>query len=118
MSNYKTAFQLAQDKGYKFQFEWDNPYCHTYKHLDDWKAIDESIIENNQNLALSELTLIQKWLRDDKGISVAITDQYVTQDYFVRVGRLFAQNSDYKYLFPSYESALLEGVHTALKLIP
>lgn len=102
MTDYKTVFQLAQDKGYKFyiSFEWANQLA----------------ADNRETELLVELTLIQKWLRDEHKLFVSIS--YLSGLFWLELVR------DYntKQLLPiskfhSYESALLEGINEALKLI-
>ena len=125
--NYKEVFQLAQEKGYKFYFEWDNPYKRTYKHLDDWKAIDQEIITSNPLLVLAELTLIQKWLRDEHEI-IVVPNTF--DKGWLEAGKWCYQFSiadktdsdENRWIsakeYPTWEEALLEGITGALKLLP
>jgi hypothetical protein len=99
MTTYKEVFQLAQERGYKFKY----PTCQVF-------------VEGEPELL--ELTLIQKWLRDEHKILVLID--------CVSVGELFqpcikwhkdAHREQYGSGYTTYEEALLQGIAEALKLI-
>jgi hypothetical protein len=99
MNNYKEVFQLAQDKGYKPAF---------FKTENHWQDSPESF----NRMLLLESTLIQKWLRDEQDITVLIDYGFVAK---------WDVQGDVQYTskeYPTYEAALLEGIHQALKLIP
>lgn len=99
---YKEVFQLAQDKGYS---ELSYPDFEGYKY------------ENN---ILLELTLIQKWLRDEHKTEVVIFPmQFLPKNYSVEIGNTLTglqTSHDLKH-FNSYEDALLQGISEALKLL-
>lgn len=108
--DYKTLFQLAQDKGYQYQFV--HPLF-TKEH-------------EKTNFLFLELTLIQKWLRDEhkmKAIALpyslpaaALEISEVTWIWMIhRVKSSTATEVKY---FDTYEEALLNGINEALKLIP
>lgn len=101
---YKDVFELVKDK----------LPAHL---LNSLNGLNTAEFITDDEAELLKLSLIQKWLRDDKGISVIITDQYVTQDWFAQVRYLYSMSSEFKYLYSSYEQALLEGINEALKII-
>lgn len=105
MITYKEVFQLAKDKGSKLRF-----YA---------PGLIEVDTENEDNLLL-ELTLIQKWLRDEHKLYVIV--DFPNTLHFCRwsiegesfyTDSRYAKNKD----FATYEQALLEGIYQALKLI-
>jgi hypothetical protein len=101
---YLEVIETAKQKGY-------NPEC-----VVDLVNENVTFYHNPELGRFIDLTLIQAWLRDEKSISVVVSDQYVTQDYFVQVRFLFSKDSNFKYLYPSYDEALLNGINEALKL--
>lgn len=144
-TNYKKVFQLAQDKGYNLKFVktiesvipegWELFRVKEYykgkldvkvrrlypegeiKWNEDGYEYDCIFIdkEPDEQTALIELTLIQKWLRDVYRLLVTIgyiDKQYISERISIEDGvirkRIFCN---------SYEYALLEGIHEALKLI-
>lgn len=110
MINYKDVFQLAQDKGYK---------------LHDNRPIPQALSEETkQKIILLELTLIQKWLRDEHKIFLEISQQqYYAPNkivFSVNPAKLIAEQMRITTVSPkaeTYEEALLNGINEALKLI-
>lgn len=115
MTDYKTVFQLAQDKGYDI-----SPF-HSYLNL--------ALSEVKQELIV--LTLIQKWLRDEHHLHVELefrssagiyffevikTNTYTKHSPHYKGGNILYQHREYKNGL-SYEAALLEGINEALKLL-
>jgi hypothetical protein len=114
MTTYKEVFQLAQDKGYKRWFE-DNygPYGpHDFL----------------------ELTLIQKWLRDEHKLHIQISVVPASENFpngrwgwiiynmnkIEDLGKgieLYEKHRNCDAII-SHEQALLEGIAEALKLLP
>lgn len=104
---YKEVFQLAQDKGYKCRMNWQivkQGMTHQIFPVDE--------------LVIFELTLIQKWLRDEKEIDIEVSNQYTSpvlgKWYFAKVlymDRRVLMNKR------TYEDALLDGITEALNLI-
>lgn len=118
ITDYKTVFQLAQNKGY------DSILAMFARYGGD-AALPHEITGNAMRLC--ELTLIQKWLRDEHGVDIEIHNQYTN----AKEGKwyypaLFSQQLNYQFgrkvlstnQNTSYESALLNGINEALKLIP
>jgi hypothetical protein len=110
MTTYKEVFQLAQDKGYL--------PCDRFLNENGFRMPEFETDE----VKLIELTLIQKWLRDEHKIYFEIDTTRIKQDVIVHrvaASRLIAgmvrRITTYKYT--SYEQALLEGINEALKLI-
>jgi hypothetical protein len=110
-TTYKEVFQLAEHKGYKLFFDWTNPF-------EGEEGIHQSIIDTNHERALSELALIQTWLRDTFKVRVEVignahNELCAFNVYFV----------DGYYTKPSIgcspafddEQARLEGVNAALE---
>jgi hypothetical protein len=109
MIYYQEVFQLAKKKGYKCMFR-------TYVRAE---------------FILLELTLIQKWLRDEHNIVIDIDSYDVSDDvervkdemwhYSVSVTspQSRATHNDFvKEGYVTYEDGLLEGIYEALKLLP
>jgi hypothetical protein len=103
MIDYKTVFQLAQEKGYVRYFQGDTV-----------KMLHSDFIE---------LTLIWKWLRDEKGIFIEI-HHLVPTSYNFYFRACSEKGKDIKNariegrtIWDTYEQALLEGTAEALKLI-
>lgn len=129
-TNYKTVFQLAQDKGMRFlkckhcgNIELnclkDNlcTSCFTYAETPTTQWA------NGVDTNLLILTLIQKWLRDEHKISVEVNstlDSLIagSPEYHFGASK-WGRNRKYKGSghHTSYESALLEGIRAALDLI-
>ena len=125
---YKEVFQLAQDKGYKLFFDW--------KEAMEQGDQDEIFIINPE-LTLSELTLIQKWLREEHQLDITPKKQVIYPDFpdkrqrgygghidnlkeptkvlRMEVSTMYLSMGDY--FGTTYEEALLNGVHEALKLL-
>jgi hypothetical protein len=125
MTTYKEVFQLAQSKGY------DSILC-TMARYGGSATLPHNVTDAASELC--ELALIQKWLRDDKGI-------YVTTKHFHDIlegagenemdihqtlweWEVVDTNNDKDWIdFSSgeyhhtYEESLLEGINEALKLI-
>ena len=118
--NYKEVFQLAQDKGYEMAF-----LNRLSEYEKDTKRFEIALSET----VLLELTLIQKWLRDEHKLQMMIITsgtkdnlQYVAimqycylpdtemADELRKVGKRIPYST-------TYEQALLEGINEALKLI-
>jgi hypothetical protein len=135
MTTYKEVFQLAQDKGY-------NPIKKTPFTLRcciDWMDIEVSagrinadhlpkahdtaklILEEKEELRLLELTLIQKWLRDEHRINIIVrySPQIAQQWFTTIISECYSNKPKLKDIwnFTTYEQALLEGINEALKLI-
>ena len=112
MTNYKDTFQLAQDKGYEAQFTNVDTSEKYFAAPKEWQLL--------------ELTLIQKWLRDEYKIMVQPMYVFHRTDEGLppfNVGKI--PNSHTSYIATgeniwcdTYEQALLEGIHEALKLLP
>ena len=128
-TDYKTVFQLAQDKGYKI----------IHKRVFSTHYSEDEIMLN----VLLELTLIQKWLRDEHKIVATsfpiAKDRYgFSIDFIEAMSDEYSNDADFcvdqilhndkkNYSFPdidtmkgnkwNYESALLEGIAAALLLI-
>ena len=103
MINYKDVFQLAQSKGYNGVFN-----------------MVVNFIEREKAL-LFELTLIQKWLRDEHKIFIQPIVRKNDDDIFFS-GHVEKVVADEMRLVrhprgESYEEALLNGINEALKLI-
>jgi hypothetical protein len=103
MTDYKTVFQLAQEKGYKLRFKLD---------------ADKIFVEEWAEMYLCELTLIQKWLRAELKKLVLVDGGFTSASRFDftiidKSGRNTARNT-----WETYEAALLEGINSALNLIP
>jgi hypothetical protein len=114
---YKEVFQLAQDKGYKNYLSdiFSDQYTGTRNEGYGDLEIEAEVKEVEQFL---ELTLIQKWLREEKQISVVVEDHYSTMDWVARVRPVWALPSENGRLCSSYEQALLFGINEALNLLP
>lgn len=109
--DYKEVFQLAQEKGY------DSIIVFPARYGGDAALPHEAI---NEAAKLCELTLIQKWLRDNICICTLIDLQpngyyWYLHDLSLKQDRTISFSREY---FDSYESALLEGINEALKLLP
>jgi hypothetical protein len=107
MITHYNVFQLAQEKGYNL--------FHNSALL--WtKEGEEHLIRYIEPLL--ELTLIQKWLRDEHKIHIVIYHQKVkgVDIYQVNV-QLDDERLKHIGHSESYEQALLEGIHEALKFI-
>lgn len=101
------VFQLASDKGYNLRYS-----------LTD---IDQYVAENDKvDYYLFELSLIQKWLRDEHKIDTnPITCWTLNQPglwYFPNCSTN-GENISTGFQAMKYEQALLEGISEALKLI-
>lgn len=105
---YKEVFQLAQEKGYELNFV-DAAKMSLYEPLE--------LILDTKNIYLLELTLIQKWLRDEHNLSIIVEDHYSTCDWVVRVRPSWDMPSENGRLRRTYEEALLEGIAEALKIL-
>lgn len=118
-TDYKTVFQLAQDKGYPI-------YKHFYPAimvLEDKPERDEHL----QRTIYYELCAIQKWLRDEHKIIIELQFSPQNSMFYAKIyntNRPFAYMMDMQTFsdgfvngFNSCESALLSGIHEALKLI-
>lgn len=108
--NYKEVFQLAQEKG-----------CPDWMHKQYDVSLYEYEMEHN-NVLLLQLTLIQKWLRDEHNIQIIITASGKAEEmryhfiapvaYLPNKARMDVIRKD------SYEQTLLEGIGETLKLLP
>lgn len=104
--NYKEVFQLAQEKGYKRRYNYTN-YNPPNAEYSTW----------DENTQLLELTLIQKWLRDEKKILVEPLFNLENCNSFLCVVYQNNRGKELDDTFATYEQALLEGIAEALKLI-
>lgn len=113
-TDYKTVFQLAQNKGYKFN------KVDVRTILLRLKLLSTKQRKREIYLYLCE---IQKWLRDEHKISIEVNstlDSLINGNPEYHFGASkWGNKKNYKCgsNFPSYESALLEGIYEALKLI-
>jgi hypothetical protein len=109
----KEVFQLAQDKGYELVFI-DVDKMNIYEPLE--------LVLDSKNCLLLELTLIQKWLRDEFEYNVIVkpTDVNVSVCYYQWeiITTAFEKIITNQIIYPSYENALPDGIHEALKLLP
>lgn len=116
MTNYKEVFQLAESKGYElrvltnfyllFQSDISTIYQKNF--------YSEDINENtNVEYLFLECCRLQKWLRAEHRIEVFISN--FTGHYKPYYGKLPALLNETFY--GTYEDALLNSVHEALKLI-
>lgn len=115
---YKEVFQLAQDKGFVLTIAKSVGTTGDGKFVINvadylWEYRNGEQMESTY----IELCLIQKWLREEKSISVVVSDTYVTQDYKVITRMLYSNETLFVELFSSYDEALLNGINEALKLI-
>lgn len=124
-TDYKTVFQLAQDKGYgslkvltNYQNLFESEISSIYQSEITPDDLDKIV---DADYLLLELTLIQKWLRDKHKIDVvslaytmSLEDQ--TKKYIWMIYKKSASTAN-KMFFDSYEDALLNGIHEALKLL-
>ena len=114
MTTYKEVFQLAQGRGYELNFV-DTAKMSLYEPLE--------LIIDAKNIYLLELTLIQKWLRDEEELSVycdipvEIYWRYVVHGTGKRAATYTDSGYKEKKNFTTYEEALLEGIAEALKLL-
>jgi hypothetical protein len=114
MATHKELFQLAQGRGYELNFV-DAAKMSLYEPLE--------LIIDAKNIYLLELTLIQKWLRDELKISVLPID-FIKTHYGYKIIFQFGKSKpkeiikcSFGSIWESYEAALLEGIAEALKLI-
>jgi hypothetical protein len=106
MANYKEVFQLAQDKGYY------SILCHLAKYRGSAELPHG---ETDGASELCELTLIQKWLRDEHKAFVEVgQDKKV---YFCKVYGKVLSPLGFTKNYRTYEDAMLQGINVALKLI-
>jgi hypothetical protein len=114
MTTYKEVFQLAQDKGF-------------FKNVNN-KSLFEEITEvqksyvgkTKQICYLLQLTLIQKWLRDEYKIFcwVQLNGNSIRQHYIPLLMTNLNPNNTIEFSkYDTYEQALLEGISEGLKLI-
>lgn len=99
MTNFKEVFEVAEAKGYKY----------------DWR-----VASNDEFLQLS---LIQKWLREEKNIAILVIN-FIKVNYGYKIirdmnyGKLpEIQKCSFSNNWETYEEALLQGINEALKLI-
>lgn len=106
MTNYKEVFQLAQDKGYMLRQE---------------STDNGTILYNTEIEKYIELTLIQKWLRDEKGIDIEVKNQYTDpfqgKWYYATIFIVRSRTTPPTTQDTTYEQALLQGINEALKLL-
>lgn len=105
MTTYKEVFQLAQEKGFELQFTNVDTFEQYFAAPEEWELL--------------ELTLIQKWLRDEKKIAVIVDlpsngYYWILHDLSLEQDRMISYQKGYS---ASYEQALLEGINEALKLL-
>lgn len=156
MATYKEVFKMAKSKGYKLQFVkmvtnvipegWELFRVKEYykgkldvkvrrlypdgevKYNEDGYEYKCIFIdkEPDEQTALLELTLIQKWLREERRIDININVSFYdlqTTFYNYRIDSFQGLESpitsalEKLYGYDSYEYALLEGINEALKLI-
>jgi hypothetical protein len=100
--DYKKVFELAENKGYPF--------------FQVKKKMNFKSYKDNPVWILFELTLIQKWLREEHNIAVEVR---WFEGYTAVYKRMDIQNMSREELprRQTYEEALLEGVEKALQLI-
>lgn len=107
--NYHQVFELAEQKGYHQEYQIN--------------LVDEDcpFVSAPDLYRLLHLTLLQKWLRDEKGISVLPEHGRMADESFGYFSRIFFVKSgaslkvfDYS---NSYEEAVLFGIEAALKHI-
>jgi hypothetical protein len=103
--NYKEVFQLAQDKGYL--------PCERFLNGNGFRSPEFE----TEEVQLLELTLIQKWLREQHHIDLAIRLDYEAGKYFYDLDAPNWEPIISDELSDTYEQALLEGIAEALKLI-
>lgn len=108
MVTFNQIFQAAQIKGYKphivfIRKAWgDGSGSISHTELDSYSE-------------LCELTLIQKWLRDEHYMYVSVSMYNVALVDKIGWDRATAANGGSS--LKTYEQALLEGINEALKLI-
>lgn len=110
-TDYSTVFQLAKDKGF--------PVGQSQGYL------GFGIYKNKPNRILMEFALIQKWLRDEHKIDIELgvarydekTTYYQYRIDGLNLDKVYSSSARMLYGYPSYEEALLNGIHEALKLI-
>jgi hypothetical protein len=119
--SYKEVFQLAQDKGYEIYLPdiFSGQYSEGTIREGYSDLRIEAEVKEVENLC--ELTLIQKWLRDEHKIYFEIDTRLINGVITHRVchSRLIAGMIRRITTFEneSYELALLHGINGALKLI-
>ncbi len=108
--NYKTVLKLAQNKGY-------DPVVVFVAKYGGSATLPHHIIDTATRLC--ELTLIQKWLRDEHTIEVLHnSDKILTSkraDYYFSISRCSLEKITISHHI--YEVALLKGINEALSLI-
>lgn len=108
MYHYKHVFRYAQTKGYKPTFEWN-------------KETNNILFEEDIRV-LIEVTLIQKWLRDNHSI-IAMALPYTVIPFEEKISFIWmihrhTSSTATKRYYDSYEEALVEGVGEGLKYAP
>lgn len=124
--DYKTVFQLAQDKGYKLKYPQYNLeiydiYLNAYLAVAtdiNFQTLEDARVNFEKNNYYAEangfleLTIIQKWLRDEHNLDVLVMPvKYTEYGYQIRPAN--SVRDKYK----TYEEALLNGINESLKLI-
>ena len=100
-ATFTEVFEAAKAKGY-------NPIlCHIAKYGSSAALPHATTNEASQ---VCELALIQKWLRETKGIKV-----FNTGMSYKICGSNFATINSHHFAFRSFEDALLAGIKEALK---
>lgn len=118
-TTYKTVFQLAQDKGYKLY------QAGSITNMEDVVAANPNRQKYLDHVVYIELTLIQKWLRDEHRIKSGLHHIYDGSASFKvwTIGANTRKPNEYALAFMTAyydmdEQALLNGVGEALKLLP
>jgi hypothetical protein len=108
--SFETA-KLAREKGFNENcyFGFDNNVGN--------ETLGDLNYTNSDNLYLMQPTqsLLQKWLRDVKGIRIIINTDYIKETYSYSIFSKLHAIKEYRSY--TYEEALEEGLKDALKLI-
>jgi hypothetical protein len=117
--NYKEVFQLAQDKGcYTYSTTLNKNGSNNASLDEELQEIESSYVGNTKELVQQmRIMIIQKWLREQHHIDLAIRLDYEAGKYFYDLDAPNWSPIISDELSDTYEQALLEGIAEALKLI-